>query len=167
MGYPDSMKESIRKLEGTRAYRMKQELALMSLEEKKELLEAYHPDYRPGAHREIPVGVNKGDKAVSELVDLLESRSMIDPQEIDLDDIAASADVLVIGAGGAGLTAALFSHDAGAQVVLATKLRVGDSNTTMAEGGINAAISPGDSPVIHYIDTMGGGHNAGIPEFHL
>ena len=157
------MSESIKKLEATRNYRLKQEMPLLSLEEKNQLLTDFHPDYRTGAHKEIHIGVNKGDKAVSELVDLLEAKSLIDPETIDLEDIYLSADVLVIGSGGAGLTAALFSHDAGAEVLVATKLRLGDSNTIMAEGGVNAAISPDDSPVIHYIDTMGGGNFTNIP----
>jgi len=163
MGYPYSMVESIEKLEATRKIRMKQEIPLLTLEEKNQLLNDFHPDYRPGAHREIPVGVNKGDKAVGEMVDLLEAKNLIEPDRINLEDIYLSVDVLVIGSGGAGLTAALFSHDAGAKVALATKLRLGDSNTIMAEGGMNAAISPGDSPVIHYIDTMGGGNFTNIP----
>ena len=164
MGYPDSMKSSIRKLESTRKSRMQQEIPILSLEEKNQLLSDFHPDYRSGAHREIPIGVNQGDRAVSELVDLLESDSHVDPTAIDLEDVSLSVDVLILGGGGAGLTAALFCRDAGASVALATKLRLGDSNTIMAEGGINAAVSPGDSPVIHYIDTMGGGNFTNIPE---
>src|SRR4030042_2123683 len=157
------MKESVKRLETTRNTRLKQEMPLLSLQEKYQLLTDFHPDYRPGAHREIPIGINKGDKAVTELVDLLEARSLVEPDEINLEDIDLSSDVLVIGGGGAGLTAALFSHDAGAKVVLTTKLRLGDSNTMMAEGGLNAAISPLDSPVIHYLDTLGGGNFTNIP----
>ena len=164
MGYPDSMKATIRKLENTRDARMKQDIPLLSLEEKNQLLHEFHPDYRTGAHREISIGVNKGDRAVSELVDLLESRSLIEPEDLDLSNTYLNVDVLILGGGGAGLTAALYSHDAGASVAVATKLRLGDSNTIMAEGGINAAISPGDSPAIHYIDTMGGGNFTNMPE---
>jgi aspartate oxidase len=163
MGYPDSMMESIKKLEATREFRMKQKIPILSLEEKYQLLRDFHPDYRPEVHREILIGVNKGDMAVNEFVDLLEAKSVIEPDKINLEDIFVSTDVLIIGGGGAGLTAALFSCDAGAKVVIITKLRLGDSNTTMAEGGMNAAIGPGDSPVIHYIDTMGGGNFTNIP----
>mgnify|MGYP003307337500 CR=1 FL=1 len=45
-----------------------------------------------------------------------------------------------------------------------TKLRIGDANTMMAEGGIQAADKPNDSPAIHYIDAFGGGHFAAKPE---
>ena len=50
-----------------------------------------------------------------------------------------------------------------ARVLLATKLRLGDSNTVMAEGGIQAAIEPDDSIQRHIQDTLRGGHHAGDP----
>lgn len=99
MAYPDSMKESVKRLETTRNIRLKQEMPLLSLQEKYQLLTNFHPDYRPGVHREIPVGINKGDKAVTELVDLLEARSLVEPDEINLEDIDLSSDILVIGGG--------------------------------------------------------------------
>ena len=67
-------------------------------------------------------------------------------------------DVLVIGGGGAGSSAAIEANEAGAKVMIVTKLRIGDANTMMAEGGIQAADKPGDSPAQHYLDVMGGGH---------
>ncbi len=157
------MRESLKKLEASRQRRLEQEIPLMTLQEKARLLESYHPDYRPGARREIPVGINKGDRAPNEFVDLLESRSLITPGTIDLNKIDVSVDVLIIGGGGAGATAALFANEGGAKVLLATKLRFGDSNTIMAEGGINACTSRGDTPVRHYIDTLGGGGFKNIP----
>ena len=44
--------------------------------------------------------------------------------------------------------------------MIVTKLRIGDANTMMAEGGIQAADKPNDSPAIHYLDAFGGGHFA-------
>lgn len=164
MPYPESMRASIKKLEETRESRLNQKIPILSIDEKNQLLKEFHPDYRPGVHRELKAGVNKGDMAVVELANLLEARSTVDPNSVDLSKIELEVDTLVVGAGGAGLTAAIFSCDEGASVALATKLRLGDSNTTMAEGGINAAISPGDSPSIHYLDTMGGGNFTNIPE---
>ncbi|MEO5350977.1 MAG: FAD-binding protein, partial [Magnetococcus sp. YQC-3] len=73
-------------------------------------------------------------------------------------------DVLIIGGGGAGTAAALTAAEAGLQVVLATKLRHGDSNTVMAEGGIQGADQPADSPYYHYLDIIGGGHFTNTPE---
>jgi succinate dehydrogenase / fumarate reductase flavoprotein subunit/L-aspartate oxidase len=43
-------------------------------------------------------------------------------------------------------------------VILATKLRLGDGNTVMAEGGIQAAVAPDDSPQRHFEDTLRAGH---------
>ena len=164
MGYPQSMTESIRNLENSRKERLAQEIPLLSYEEKSQLLESFHPDFREGVRRAIRMGVNKGDRAPIELADLLEGPSRIDPSIVDLEDIFETVDVLVVGGGGGGATAALFAHAAGAKVAIVTKLRFGDSNTIMAEGGINACTSPGDSPVRYYIDTMGGGGFTNVPE---
>ena len=73
-------------------------------------------------------------------------------------------DVLVIGGGGAGASAAIEANEAGANVMIVTKLRIGDANTMMAEGGIQAADKENDSPVQHYLDAFGGGHFAARPE---
>jgi alkyl hydroperoxide reductase subunit AhpF len=81
------------------------------------------------------VGVSKGYAVAHELVDLLEARSRVDPNRIDLARPAHTTDVLVIGGGGAGTSAALLAQEQGAKVILATKLRHGDANTMMAEGG--------------------------------
>ena len=52
------------------------------------------------------------------------------------------------------------AHGAGAKVILATKLRLGDSNSVMP-GGVHADLgSPEDSPVTHFIDTLKGGTHA-------
>ena len=72
--------------------------------------------------------------------------------------------MLVIGGGGGGCAAALTAARAGAQVILATKLRLGDSNTVMAEGGIQAAVGADDSPQLHFEDTLRAGHFCREPE---
>ena len=64
------------------------------------------------------------------------------------------------GGGGAGASAAIEAHQSGAKVMVVTKLRMGDANTKMAEGGIQAADKPGDSPAQHFLDAYGGGHFA-------
>ncbi len=48
--------------------------------------------------------------------------------------------------------------------MIVTKLRIGDANTMMAEGGIQAADKENDSPAQHYLDAFGGGHFAAKPE---
>ena len=162
--FTPEMLESIKKVEATRAERMGMEPRRMTAEEKDELLKAYHPDYRPEGFKEIKIGPNKGQKAPAELADLLHSNSRLLRENIDLTKIDYDVDVLVIGGGGAGASAAIEANEAGANVMIVTKLRIGDANTMMAEGGIQAADKENDSPVQHYLDAFGGGHFAARPE---
>jgi succinate dehydrogenase/fumarate reductase flavoprotein subunit len=164
MPYPVEMQSSIRRVETSRGGRLGQSFPRLQLSEKAQLLETYHPDFRLEEKSEIRIGPNKGGMAPKELVTLLESASRINPDDIDLRKVDDETDVLVVGGGGAGVTAALFAKENGAEVLLATKLRLGDSNTIMAEGGIGAATLPEDSPVIHYIDTIVGGRGKNIPD---
>ena len=158
------MLDSIKNVEATRAERMKTEPRRMSADEKDELLKKFHPDYRPEGFSEIKIGPNKGQKAPVELTNLLHSNSRLLGEHIDLSKIDYDVDVLVIGGGGAGSSAAIEADEAGAKVMMVTKLRIGDANTMMAEGGIQAADKPNDSPVRHYLDAFGGGHFAARPE---
>lgn len=164
MAYEGVMHESQKRLEATRSRRKSQEFPRLSLEEKNQLLQAFHPDYLAGTMRELRVGVNRGDRVPHELADLLECKGRIDPEGFPLDQIDYEADVLVIGGGGAGTAAALVAQECGAKVLLATKLRWGDANTIMAQGGIQAADKPSDSPAQHYLDVMGGGGFTNVPE---
>ncbi|MGZ6071428.1 MAG: FAD-binding protein, partial [Myxococcaceae bacterium] len=69
-------------------------------------------------------------------------------------------DVLVIGAGGAGLRAAIESSAQGADTALICKSLLGKAHTVMAEGGIAAALGnvwPEDNWKVHFRDTMRGG----------
>ena len=162
--YPENMMESIKKVEATRAQRMATEPRRLTAEEKDALLEKFHPDYNPDAFAEIKVGPNKGQKAPLELAEMLHSTSRLINEKIDLTKIDYDVDVLVIGGGGAGSSCAIEAHNAGADVMIVTKLRIGDANTMMAEGGIQAADKENDSPVQHYLDCFGGGHFAAKPE---
>lgn len=164
MPYPESMRSSLRLLEQTRAARMQEVIPRMTPEEKTALLHEFHPDFRAEGMRELRVGPNSGDRVPNELADQLEARSRIDPEGVDLTSMDYDVDVLVIGGGGGGSAAALVAQEHGARVLLATKLRHGDSNTTMAEGGIAAASHRHDSPYLHYLDTMGGGRYVNKPE---
>jgi succinate dehydrogenase / fumarate reductase, flavoprotein subunit len=68
-----------------------------------------------------------------------------------------SCDVLIIGGGSAGLRAAIEAHDAGANVIIISKSKKGDPHTTLARGGINAALGtmdPEDNWMIHAADTL-------------
>ncbi|HSN96199.1 MAG TPA: FAD-binding protein, partial [Nitrososphaeraceae archaeon] len=68
-----------------------------------------------------------------------------------------SCDVLIIGGGSAGLRAAIEAHDAGANVLIISRSKRGDPHTTLARGGINAALGtmdPEDNWMIHAADTL-------------
>lgn len=162
--YTESMKESIKKLEATRPERTKQEIPLLSAEDRQKLLEEFHPDFKKGSMRALQVGPSKGDKTPHEFADLFEAYSLIDPEKYDLSQIDYETDVLVIGGGGAGASASILAQEAGARVLLVSKLRLGDANTNMAQGGIQGADKPNDSPVQHYLDVIGGGRLFNIPE---
>ena len=162
--YTEEMMESVKKVEATRAARMAAEPRRMTAEEKDALLEQYHPDYNLSSFAEIIVGPNKGEKAPKELVELLQAKSRVQGMTLDLAHPDYDVDVLVIGGGGSGASAAIEAHEAGANVMIVTKLRIGDANTMMAEGGIQAADKENDSPAQHYLDVMGGGHFANVPE---
>jgi succinate dehydrogenase / fumarate reductase flavoprotein subunit len=68
-----------------------------------------------------------------------------------------SCDVLIIGGGSAGLRTAIEAHDAGANVLIISKSKTGDPHTTLARGGINAALGTMDSEdnwMMHAADTI-------------
>jgi succinate dehydrogenase / fumarate reductase flavoprotein subunit len=81
-------------------------------------------------------------------------------------------DVLVIGAGGAGLRAAIEASAAGVSVGLVCKSLLGKAHTVMAEGGIAAALAnvdERDNWKVHFADTMRGGqylNNWRMAELH-
>src|SRR5437588_11590294 len=90
---------------------------------------------------------------------------MASPEEVDYD-------VLVIGAGGAGLRAAIEASAEGAKVGLVCKSLLGKAHTVMAEGGIAAALAnvdDRDNWRVHFADTMRGGqylNNWRMAELH-
>lgn len=135
----------------------------ISPSEREPLLKTYYPDYRPEGKATLRAGANAGNIVPEEIAAILESRSRLESPRVLPDHPDYDVDVLIIGGGGAGITAALFAAEQGAKVLLTTKLRVGDSNTVMAEGGIQTAIGTGDSPVEHFRDTYRGGHGANDP----
>ena len=136
----------------------------MTADEKDALLAEFHPDYKQGEFTVLEVGSNKGEKVPTQLAALLQAHSRINPDKVDLSKPDYETDVLIIGGGGAGASAAIEADNAGVKAMIVTKLRIGDANTMMAEGGIQAADKPNDSPAIHYVDAFGGGHFAAKPE---
>ena len=162
--YTEEMLESIKKVEAKRAENAAMEPRRMTAEEKDQVLKENRPDYREDQFDVLTVGPNKGEKAPKELVKMLQSDSRLKDNLPDLSCPDYETDVLIIGGGGAGASAAIEADNAGEKVMIVTKLRIGDANTMMAEGGIQAADKPNDSPAQHFLDCYGGGHFAADKE---
>lgn len=73
-------------------------------------------------------------------------------------------DVLVVGSGGAGMSAAIAAREKDADVIIITKSALGASNTGRAQGGIQAAVGPDDTTEHHFEDTLAAGHDRANPE---
>ncbi|MDO4432058.1 MAG: flavocytochrome c [Aerococcaceae bacterium] len=89
----------------------------------------------------------------------------------DPSELVDSYDVIVIGAGGGGMAAAITAKDAGANVVIFEKMPVIGGNTTKSSGGMNASETKfqkeqgiEDSNDLFYEETLKGGKNANDPE---
>ncbi len=166
-GYPAYMRESIEKVKATRTQLLKSgPPAAMNAEARDKILDKFHPDYKPDKKRALAIGPSAGAMMPHEVADVLEAHPLIDPASIDLSKVDIEVDVLIIGGGGAASVAALFAREQGIEtdkILIATKLRHGDCNSIMAQGGIQAADRPTDSPAIHYLDVLGGGHYTNKP----
>ncbi len=165
-GYPEYMQESIAKVEASREMRIKTPFPAMSLEERQIVLNEFHPDYRKEQKRPLAFGPSKGMMVNHEIANVLEAHPIV-PSNLNLSQIDYDVDVLILGGGGAGTVAAIWATKEGIHphnILIATKLRHGDANSTMAEGGIQAADRENDSPSVHYLDTIGGGHFTNNPE---
>ncbi|MDH5383993.1 MAG: FAD-binding protein, partial [Candidatus Aminicenantes bacterium] len=168
--YPEYMRPSLEKVAQSRNKRF--ELAKsgkpvfppMMAEEREDVLSKFHPDYKTESRRKIRIGPNKGDLITTEVADMLESHSRISPDPFDLSSPDYETDILIIGGGGAGTAAAIIAMHNGAKSIISTKLRLGDANSMMSQGGMQAAVTPQDSPIRHYLDAMGGGHFDNKPE---
>lgn len=171
--FSQEMMDSIKKIEATRQSRIGADLRRMTADEKEKLLKEYHPDFVEDGFSTLEIGPNKGDKVPHELADLLQANSRLldldnynDLSELEAELIEPDydVDVLIIGGGGAGASAAIEADEGDADVLIVTKLRMGDANTMMAEGGIQAADKANDSPAQHYLDALGGGHYTNKPD---
>jgi len=166
-GYPDYMMKSIKKVEANRKRNMSKPVKPMSMDQRESMLTKYHPDYMKDTKRKLKIGVDKGKILYNGIVDLLEAKSILNTKDVDLSKVDYDVDLLVIGGGGAGTVAALFAYENGVKkdnILIVTKLRHGDANSMMAQGGIQAADRPEDSPALHYLDIYGGGHFYNKPE---
>lgn len=102
-------------------------------------------------------------------IDALNKRA--ESNEVAVEDIEKTTDVLVIGAGGAGMAAAVTAHQNGAEVLIIEKMGKVGGNTMISGTAYNAAdpirqSAQGieDSPEKHYEQTLSGGDNLGNPE---
>jgi aspartate oxidase len=170
-GYPENMRRSIELVEKTRDERLKhpykETYGFLSLEERDEVLQKHHPDYKKEMKRPLKIGPNNGDLMPHEVADILEAHPLINPKDVDLSHVDYDTDILIIGSGGTGLAAALWANYSGIsaeEILIATKLRLGDANSKMSQAGIQAADRPQDSPMLHYLDIMGAGHFVNDPE---
>jgi len=165
-GYPEYMRKLIDVVNQTRPKRKDYIPKAMTMQERDEVLKV-HPDYAPGGKRTISIGPNKGDAAPNEVADLLEAYPLITSKEIDPTKPDFSVDLLIIGGGLAGTSAAVWAHEKGLareKILLVNKLRHGDANSIMAEGGTQAADRENDSPARHFLDALGGGHFTNKPD---
>ncbi len=168
--YPEYMNESMAMVEKTRPKRLELEKSgkpvfpPMTAQERQDVLDRFHPDYRPEARRVVRIGPNKGESITTEVADMLESHSRIRPELFDLSKPDFETDILIIGGGGAGCAAAILAMQNGASSIISTKLRLGDANSMMSQGGMQAAVKPHDSPTRHYLDVLGGGHFDNKPD---
>ncbi|MBF0191161.1 MAG: FAD-binding protein [Magnetococcales bacterium] len=174
--FPEALRDSARMVQRTRESRltrrrMGERIEALSLSDRRAVLEEFHPDHRESGRGTLSVGASKGSAVPVELVALLEAwpRPLV-MQLLEKNRAAGiltpdvTTDVLVIGGGGAGTAAAIVAAEAGARVMVVTKLRHGDSNTVMAEGGMQVADHECDSPAQHFLDVMGGGHFSSNPD---
>jgi len=166
-GYPNYMIKSIKKVENKRKRNMDNPFKAMSMKERERILSKYHPDYMEGTKRELRIGIDKGKLFYNGIAELLEAKPVLNSNDVDLSKIDYDVDLLIIGGGGAGTVASLFAYESGIdldKILIVTKLRHGDANSMMAQGGIQAADRPKDNPALHYLDIYGGGHFTNKPE---
>ncbi len=168
--YPEYMQSSLSKVAQSRQKRFemaksgKPVFPPMSADEREDVLTRFHPDYKPESRRKVRVGPNKGESITTEVADILESHSRIQPEMFDLTKPDYETDILIIGGGGGGCAAAITAMQKGAKSIISTKLRLGDANSMMSQGGMQAAVTAQDSPPRHYLDAIGGGHFDNKPD---
>lgn len=105
---------------------------------------------------------------------VVDTAALMEKKEIVVEKAAdeeLSCDVVVIGAGGAGLAAAISAQQNGANVIVVEKMPKVGGNTILAGGAVNAvedrsefAIKQNDSVFWHYTQTLSGGDYQGDPE---
>ncbi len=127
-------------------------LPMMESGQKQALLEEHHPDSLMQGRQKLAFGPNLGDLLPGEFTRLVDRKAPY-PGEPKTEQ----TDLLIIGSGAAGLSAALEACGRGIRVMVITAETAGSSNTVLAQGGMSAAVAPDDSPTLHAADTLQGG----------
>ena len=115
--YSEQFRESLALVEASREKNIALDVPRMMSEEKQSVLSSFHPDYKEDEFSVLKIGANKGDKVPRELAEILQAHSRISSQSVCLEKPDYVTDVLVIGGGGAGASAAIEAHKAGADVI--------------------------------------------------
>ena len=118
--YSEKFQKSIAAVEEAREKNIALEPERMTAKQKEDLLAAFHPDYKQDEFDVLKIGPNKGDKVPTELAEILQAHSRITKDSVDLENPDYETDVLIIGGGGAGTSAAIEAHEAGADVMIVT-----------------------------------------------
>ena len=122
--YSEQFKESLSLVEASREKNIALDPVRMTAEQKENVLSSFHPDYKVDEFSVLTIGPNKGDRVPKELAEILQAHSRITADSVSLEHPDYETDVLVIGGGGAGASAAIEAHAAGADVMVVTKLRM-------------------------------------------
>lgn len=144
--YSKEFRESLNAVEAAREANIALEPARMTAEEKEKLLKQYHPDYKTSEFAVLKVGANSGEEVPHELCEMPSGTQPNNRARLTLKKSITTLMCLLSEAAARELSAAIEAHNAGANTMIVTKLRIGDANTMMAEGGIQAADKPNDSP---------------------
>ena len=97
--YSSEFQESLKAVEAARKENIKYEPVRMTAQEKDDLLAAYHPDYKKKEFSKLEIGPNKGEVVPHELCEILQAKSRIKSDSVDLNNVKYDVDVLIIGGG--------------------------------------------------------------------
>ena len=86
-GYPDYMMKSIKLVEKKREKNISTSVKPMTMKEREQVLSKYHPDYMESTKRKVSIGVDKGKLLYNGIVDLLEAKPILNPNDVDLSKI--------------------------------------------------------------------------------
>ena len=98
--YSKEFEASLQAVEAARKENIAYEPARMTAKEKEELLAAYHPDYKKSEFATLQIGPNKGEQVPHELCEILQAKSRISADQIDLSRVEAPYTMTIDGPGG-------------------------------------------------------------------